>query len=79
VRLVLAHSLRLAAVGLILGTALALALSRLLAAHLLLVRAFDVAGYIGGVTTVLAACLAAAYVPSRRAARVEPLVAMRAD
>jgi ABC-type antimicrobial peptide transport system permease subunit len=43
------------------------------------VNTFDVFAYGGGVLLVAAASVAAAYVPSRRAARVDPLTTLRYD
>jgi ABC-type antimicrobial peptide transport system permease subunit len=43
------------------------------------VNVFDGAAYIGGVGVVLIACAAAAYLPSRRASRIDPLTTRRYD
>jgi ABC-type antimicrobial peptide transport system permease subunit len=40
---------------------------------------FDPIAYAGSVALALAACIAAAWVPSRRAARVNPLETLRHD
>src|SRR5205085_11193614 len=77
--LVVRESGRFAAVGLATGLLLSLAASSLLGNALYLVHAFDPAGYIIGTGVVVIACLAAAWLPSRRAARVDPLVALRAE
>jgi predicted permease len=79
VRIVLLQSMRLTLVGMSIGLVLALGLSRLFAAAIEAVDTFDLAAYLGGVTAVLLAAIAAAYFPSRRAARVDPVVALRAD
>jgi ABC-type antimicrobial peptide transport system permease subunit len=78
-RLVMTQSMRLAAVGIGLGTALALGVSRLLAAHLVFINTFDLLAYAAGVFLVVAASLGAAYFPSRRAARIDPLTTLRYD
>jgi predicted permease len=78
-RLVLRQSGRLAAVGVALGTALALGVSRLLASHLVFVNTFDGIAYAAGVLLVGAASLAAAFFPSRRAARIDPIATLRYD
>jgi predicted permease len=77
--LVIHQSLRLAAAGLAVGTLLALGLSKLLASQLIMMNTFDVMAYAGGTVVVLAACLAAACVPAFRAARVDPIDAIRHD
>jgi hypothetical protein len=78
-RLVLRQSGRLAAVGVALGTALALGVSRLFASHLVFLNTFDSVAYTAGVMLVVAASLAAAYFPSRRAARIDPIATLRYD
>src|SRR6266581_2809511 len=74
---VLRQSARYAVVGIVPGTVLALGVSKLFASVLFIVDTFDPAGYAFGATVVLLACLAAAWAPARRAARVDPLVALR--
>ena len=44
-----------------------------------MIHTFDGAAYIGGVTLVLAACATATYFPSRRVARIDPLITLRYD
>jgi putative ABC transport system permease protein len=78
-RLVLRQSLELSAIGLGAGLALALIVSRLFAIVVVFFDTFDATGYIGGTVIVLAVCLVAAYVPSRRAAMVNPVETLRAD
>jgi hypothetical protein len=78
-RLVLRQSGRLAVVGIGLGTVLALGVSRLFASHLVFVNTFDGLAYAAGVLLVAAACFAAAYLPSRRAARIDPVTTLRYD
>jgi predicted permease len=77
--LVLKQCLRLAALGIALGTALALAVSRIFSSLLVLMKTYDAPAYIGAMLLVLAACLAAAWAPSRRAARIDPLDTLRYD
>lgn len=79
ITLVLRQVSRLACVGIGVGVALGLAISWLAAAELSNVTAFDPWGYVGGVATVLAACLAAAIVPAYRAGAVDPVTALRCD
>jgi predicted permease len=77
--LVVNQSLRLAAIGIGVGALLALCVSKLLAAQLIMMNTFDALAYSGGSLVVLAACLAAACVPAYAAARVDPIGALRHD
>jgi predicted permease len=77
--LVVNQSLRLAAIGLAAGALLALCVSKLLAAQLMMMNTFDVIAYCGGAGVVLVACLAASCVPAYAAARVDPIGALRHD
>jgi predicted permease len=79
VGLVLRQLSSLAAVGIALGGTLALGVSFLAAAFVPDFDAFDPLGYAMGAVAVLLACLAAAIVPSRRAATVQPVTALRHD
>jgi predicted permease len=76
---VLRQSLQYAVVGTVAGGVLALGVSKLFASVLVIVDTFNPAGYVFGVVTVLAVCAAAAWAPSRRAARVNPLEALRQE
>jgi predicted permease len=76
--LVLSRGARLALVGIVVGVLIAWVLAHVLAAQLIF-KTNDVTAYIGGAALVFVACLIAAYVPSRRAANVDPLTALRAD
>jgi len=77
--MVIGQGARLAGVGLAVGVVLALAASRLLQGLLFGVTARDPA-ILGTVVAVVAvAALGACYVPGRRALRVEPVTALRAE
>jgi len=77
--MVLGESARLALAGMVAGLTLAAGLSWGLSSQLYLIDALDPFGYALGAAVVLAACIAAAWMPSRRAVRVDPVVALRAD
>jgi len=79
VGLVMRQSLRYAVIGLVAGTVAAIAVSRLAGSLLIIVDTFDPAGYAFGIAAVLLACVAAAWAPARRAARVNPVEALRAE
>ena len=76
-RLVLGQALRLTAIGVVMGLVLAAAAARLFSELLVGVRPFDPATF-AGVTGLLAAiAVLASYLPARRAARLDPLQALR--
>jgi len=77
--LALQQSLRLAAAGAALGTLAALAVARVIAHNMTQMDLFDPGGYAGGVLVVMAAAVAAAWIPARRAVRVDPAVTLRCD
>lgn len=69
----------LAAVGVILGLALALGVTRLMSALLFDVSPADPATFGTVAAGLVAVALLASYLPARRAARVDPVVALRAE
>jgi predicted permease len=77
VRMVLLDGLRLTLAGVAIGIAGALALTRLLSGLLFGVSAFDPATFAAIAVLLSAVALAACWVPARRAASVDPLVALR--
>ena len=78
-RLVLRDGLRLALAGVLVGTAISLAGGRWIASLLFDVSPRDPAVLAAVGASLLAAALVAALVPSRRALRVDPVVALRAE
>jgi putative ABC transport system permease protein len=78
-RLVVGQGLALAGVGIVLGIAGALAATRLIAGLLFSVSATDPAVYTALAVLLLAVAAAACAVPARRAMRVEPMAALRAE
>ena len=79
VRLVLRHGLALAATGVSLGLASSLALTRLLQSMLFQVQPDDPSVYLAVAAMVGVVTLIAAYIPARRAARIDPAVALRQE
>ena len=78
-RLVVGQGLRLTAVGVALGAAAALAAGRLLHGLLYGVSAADPLTFLGVVAVLGAVALGAILLPARRAARLSPAVALRAE
>jgi putative ABC transport system permease protein len=78
-RLVMTHGARLTLLGLALGVGLALLGARFLSGFLFGVQPHDPLVLIAVVTTVAVAAMLASYIPSRRALRVDPMVALRAE
>jgi putative ABC transport system permease protein len=78
-REILAQALITCGSGALAGIAGALAASRLLASQLFEVSATDPLSIVAASALLLAVALAAAYVPARRATRIDPTEALRAD
>jgi ABC-type antimicrobial peptide transport system permease subunit len=76
---VIRYALRTLAAGLALGIPLSMAATRWIASSLYGLRPGDPLTYCAVVGALCAACLVAAFVPSRRAARVDPMVVLRCD
>jgi putative ABC transport system permease protein len=75
--LVLGQGSKLIVAGLLLGLALALIFTKLLARQLYGITAHDPATLIAGTIVLATVALLACYVPARRAAKVDPMVALR--
>lgn len=78
-RLFLLHAARWTGAGLCLGLAGALAASRLVGTLLFAVPARDVWSILGAAAILCGTALAAAWLPSRRASRIDPLRALREE
>lgn len=78
-RLVIGHGLRMALIGVAVGTAAALGLTRLMANQLFGVSAHDPLTFAGVAILLMSVAVAACYVPARRATRVDPIVALRCE
>jgi putative ABC transport system permease protein len=75
-KLVVLHGMAINSIGLGIGLAAALALTRLLSSLLFGVKAYDPLTFIGIALLVTLVSLLACYVPARRAMRVDPIVAL---
>jgi predicted permease len=78
-RLLLGQVALLVSVGVAIGLGGAAALTRLMGTLLFGVSAVDPATYVAVCALLVGAALAAAYLPARRAARVDPIEALRAE
>jgi putative ABC transport system permease protein len=76
-RLVLRQALILAGTGIVVGLAGAIVVTQLLGSMLFGVKATDPMTYAGVVVLLAIVALVASYIPARRAARVDPIVALR--
>ena len=76
-RLVLRQGLTLAALGLVIGLAASLGLTRALSSQLFGISATDPLTFMAVACLVLAVAFLACYVPARRAMRTDPIVALR--
>jgi ABC-type antimicrobial peptide transport system permease subunit len=79
VELVVIHGLRLAVLGLVLGLGGALVATRALTSMLFDIGTWDIATFAMATVTLLIVALIAAYLPARRASRVDPMVALRTE
>lgn len=79
VRMVVGRAVVLGAIGVIAGTAVALALTRLIAGMLFGVKPADPLTFVSVGAILLALSIAASCAPARRATRVSPIVALRSE
>jgi predicted permease len=79
VRLMLGYGAARATIGIALGLAVAVVATRVLANMLVGVRADDPLTYLGVAVLLGLTAVVASWIPARRAARVDPMVAIRAE
>ena len=78
-RLVVRHAMLLAGAGVLLGMVAAFFLSGTLASLLFDIRPTDPLTFAAVASTLGVVALLASYIPARRATRVDPIVALRAE
>jgi predicted permease len=76
-RLVIGHGVRMALIGIAIGTGAALGLTRLMANQLFGVGVHDPLTFAGVAMLMIIVAVAACYVPARRAMKVDPIIALR--
>ena len=79
VALAMRTALQPAAVGIALGALAALGVTRVMTSLLFEVSALDIVTWAGACATLLAASIVAGYLPGRRAARIDPIAALRSE
>jgi putative ABC transport system permease protein len=77
VAMILVQGLRTVVIGVVVGFAGALALTRAIQSLLFGVRASDPLTFAAMILLLTSAALLACYIPARRAAKVDPMVALR--
>jgi putative ABC transport system permease protein len=77
--LILSHGLQLLLIGSAIGLVAAVALSRALQTVLFEVKGIDPRIYLGVGALLFSATLFASWIPARRASRVDPMIALRAE
>lgn len=78
-KMILGHGMKLAAIGIVVGLAGAIATSRLLNTMLFEVKPTDPLTYAAVALLLGLVALGASYIPARRATRVDPLVSLRQE
>ncbi len=78
-RQVLGNTMRLAFVGVAIGAAASLITARLISSLLFATSPWDAATYIGMALILLAIAALSGFIPARRAAHINPMVALRAN
>ncbi len=76
-RLVLGEGTRMAALGVGIGIAVSMAITRLMSTLLFGISATDPLTFVGVAVLLSLVALLASYIPARRAMRVDPIVALR--
>jgi putative ABC transport system permease protein len=78
-RMIVGHAVMLAVVGMAIGSAVALLLTRLMTGLLYATAPTDPATFLAVATVLGAVAVLASYLPGRRATRVDPVIALRSE
>jgi len=78
-RMVIGQGMRLALTGFMVGLVSSFVVSRILTSLLFGISGADSLVYVGVSLLMLLVALAACYLPARRAARVDPMIALRCE
>jgi putative ABC transport system permease protein len=78
-RMIASQGLRLTAIGLATGLVASLALTRLMASELFSIKPWDPETFLVVSALLLATAFAACWIPARRAAKADPMAALRGD
>jgi putative ABC transport system permease protein len=78
-KMVVGDGMKLAAMGVVIGTVAAFVLSRFVASMLFEVEVSDPVSYSGTALVLLLVAALACYIPARRAMRVDPMVTLQQD
>jgi len=79
VRMVLAGGMKVVAIGLVIGLALSIAAGRAVESFLGDVSSADPIALVAGPLVMIACALVASWLPARRAARIDPMLALREE
>jgi putative ABC transport system permease protein len=79
IQLFVRQGVRLIAIGLVVGLAMSVVMVTLLSATFAGIAAIDSLAFIGVAALLAAVGAGASWIPARRAARVDPMVALRAE
>jgi len=79
IRMTIAQALQLTLIGSVIGLGLSIALTRVMEAALLGIATSDVRVFAGFAAVLIGSAVLAGYLPARRAAAIDPMVALRAE